>query len=351
VQVVKSGGKRGLFGASKKEKAAAKFEPGATLCYYGTLGGGFGTPRQTFGVALGQFNVPAWMGLRPSGDLIVSSTFANEMQVLSPRGSPVRLLTHDVDGDALINPQGIVVDPIDETMYTCCNNRVHQFKWRPDHGGYVAERATPKPAPRNVTPATPEPPPEGIVFNSEARAASGAGRAILSKPLGLAMRDGVLFVASSGNNLIVVLDAATLRLLFTFGSDQLVTPSACDVYQPDASKGADANARRPLLYVTDRGNDRLSVFTLDGAYVHSIGKRGRAPGCFIEPLGLCVRDQRVFVCEGIGARLQVLSPSGSPLLCLTSPTGGRLVGVSWHETRLYVSEIDAHRLHVFKIIE
>ena len=104
-----------------------------------------------------------------------------------------------------------MVDPIDETMYTCCNNRVHQFKWRPDHGGYVAERATPKPAPRNVTPATPEPPPEGIVFNSEARAASGAGRAILSKPLGLAMRDGVLFVASSGNNLIVVLDAVRAR--------------------------------------------------------------------------------------------------------------------------------------------
>jgi hypothetical protein len=46
----------------------------------------------------------------------------------------------------------------------------------------------------------------------------------------------------------------------------------------------------------------------------------------------------------------VLQPDGTPLLVLPAPTGGRLVGVHWHESRLYVSEIEAHRLHSFKIV-
>ena len=67
--------------------------------------------------------------------------------------------------------------------------------------------------------------------------------------------------------------------------------------------------------------------------------------------GIAVRKQRVYVTEGLGARLQVLEPDGTPLLVLPAPTGGRLVGLSWYESRLYVSEIEAHRIHVFKIID
>ena len=42
----------------KKQKKAAKFVPKARLAYYGTIGGGFGTPR--LGFAAGQFNTPTW---------------------------------------------------------------------------------------------------------------------------------------------------------------------------------------------------------------------------------------------------------------------------------------------------
>ena len=86
-----STGKKGRKSFFKKQKPAAiQFEPRAALAYYGTIGGGFGTPR--VGVALGQFNVPAWMTVRPSGELIVSSTFANEVQLLSARGGPFALV-------------------------------------------------------------------------------------------------------------------------------------------------------------------------------------------------------------------------------------------------------------------
>ena len=106
-----------------------------------------------------------------------------------------------------------------------------------------------------------------------------------------------------------------------------------------------------MVYVCDCGHHRLAVYSTNGDYLRSIGGRGEQPGRFIEPLGITVRDQKVFVCEGIGARLQVLSPDGTPMLVMPSPTRGRLVGVAWHESRLYVSEIEAHRIHVFKVID
>lgn len=92
---------------------------------------------------------------------------------------------------------------------------------------------------------------------------------------------------------------------------------------------------------------------MDGDFVASIGKYGRNPGDFVEPLGLTIRDQQLFVAEGgrgIGGRLQVLRPDGTPLLVLPAPTNGRLVGVHYHDARLYVSELEAHRLHAFKIL-
>lgn len=106
-----------------------------------------------------------------------------------------------------------------------------------------------------------------------------------------------------------------------------------------------------LLYVVDCGNHRLAIFSTNGDYLRSLGGKGDVPGRFHEPLGVCIRDQRVFVCEGIGARLQVLQPDGTPLLVLPAPTQGRLVGCAWHDSRLYVSEIEAHRIHCFKVID
>ena len=170
-------------------------------------------------------------------------------------------------------------------------------------------------------------------------------------PQGLVVEQSILFVACSGSNQIHVLDAQKLSHLFAFGSSMpddtgplLKKPTDLAIYNTPE--------RKSLLYVVDCGNNRLAVFSTDGDFVKTIGSGpGQAPGQFYEPLGICIREEKVFVCEGIGARLQVLSPDGMPLLILPAPTGGRLVGCCWHDQRLYVSEIEAHRLHVFRIID
>ena len=59
----------------------------------------------------------------------------------------------------------------------------------------------------------------------------------------------------------------------------------------------------------------------------------------------------MFVAEGSGARLQVLELDGTPLLVLPAPTGGRLAGLAWNGNRLYCGEMEAHRVHCFKIID
>ena len=88
---------------------------------------------------------------------------------------------------------------------------------------------------------------------------------------------------------------------------------------------------------------------MDGDFVKAIGARGRQPGQFVEPLGIAIVDERVFVAEGVGARMQVLSPDGKPLHVLPSPGQSRLCGIACHDDRVYVTELLAHRLHCFRI--
>jgi len=290
------------------------------------------------GFAPGQFNTPTWMATQASGTLVVASTFAHEVQVLTPRGAPASVIT-SFQGVKLHDPQGIIIH--NDIMFVADggNGRVLRYKQGAD-GQFQPELAT------------------------------QAG--IMDLPQGLAYdEDGssgpLLFVVCGRMNRVHVLNAVTLKRLFSFGGESkpdthtavagaLNDPTCVAIYNPPDlpdTPGVFGGRSRKLVYVSDTENDRLAAFSMDGDFVAGIGKHGRAPGDFVEPLGLCIRDQQIFVAEGgrgIGGRLQMLQPDGTPLLVLPAPTGGRLVGVHWHDSRLYVSEIEAHRLHSFKIV-
>ena len=147
-----------------------------------------------------------------------------------------------------------------------------------------------------------------------------------------------------------MLSASSLQLLYTFGASQLSEPMDIDPYYPLPVAGTGVRPP-PLLYVTDRERHRIYIYDTNGDLVSSFGGEGTTPGTFREPLGIAVREQRLYVTEGLGARLQVLEPNETPLLVLPAPTGGRLCGLTWHENRLYVGEIEAHRIHCFKMFD
>ena len=315
------------------------FEPRAKLAYYGSIGGGFGTPR--IGFAPGQFNTPTWMATQDSGTLVVSSTFAHEVQVLTPRGAPYAVITEFM-GVSLHDPQGIVIHHDQMFIADGGNGRILKYQ-RDTRGNFQPILATQT----------------GLMDLPQGLAYDDAGK------------NSLLFVVCGRMNRVHVLDAGSLRRLFSFGGETepdpragkkmpvscLNDPTCIAIYNPPEmaldAPGVFGGRARKLAYVTDTENDRLAVFSMDGDFVAAVGRNGRMPGEFVEPLGLCIRDQQLFVAEGgrgIGGRLQVLQPDGTPLLVLPAPTGGRLVGVHWHESRLYVSEIEAHRLHSFKIV-
>jgi len=65
------------------------------------------------------------------------------------------------------------------------------------------------------------------------------------------------------------------------------------------------------LYIADRSNDRVEVWTTDGDYVTSFGSTGTGDGQFEGPFGLALTpDGSIYVSEELGARVQKLTTKG-----------------------------------------
>ena len=59
-----------------------------------------------------------------------------------------------------------------------------------------------------------------------------------------------------------------------------------------------------LVYVSDCYNHRVSVFTSEGQFVVSFGRKGQGPGEFNCPHGLAVNDSGVvYVCDKVNNRV------------------------------------------------
>jgi tripartite motif-containing protein 2/3/tripartite motif-containing protein 71 len=53
-----------------------------------------------------------------------------------------------------------------------------------------------------------------------------------------------------------------------------------------------------MVYVSEEGNSRVSVFTSEGQFVTQFGRNGEGPGCFQSPRGLAVDNSGVvYVCD------------------------------------------------------
>ena len=69
-----------------------------------------------------------------------------------------------------------------------------------------------------------------------------------------------------------------------------------------------------LLYVTDTGNERVQVFTLEGEFVRMFGAFGTGAGQLIEPVGIAVtEDGVVLVADSHNARIARFTLEGEPL--------------------------------------
>jgi DNA-binding beta-propeller fold protein YncE len=148
-----------------------------------------------------------------------------------------------------------------------------------------------------------------LVFDRAARAfkvygAEGPGR--LNKPIGVAVdKHGLVYVTDAHQQRVVVYtpDGAFVRAL---GGPKLLT-------HPVAAAVSPLDGR---LYVVDGGSlesrhHRVSVFGADGAHLFDFGQRGAEPGEFNFPTNLCIgRDGRVYVSDTGNFRVQVFDADG-----------------------------------------
>jgi len=131
-----------------------------------------------------------------------------------------------------------------------------------------------------------------------------------SEPWGVAVApNGDVVVADTFGWRIKVFDAA-LKPILTFGNapTQGKPLGPLDLFGPRAV-AFDANGN---MWVTDTGDGRIQVFTLNGTFVRTIGSKGSAPGQFDEPVGISIAsDGTVFVADMYNARVDILNADGS----------------------------------------
>ena len=110
---------------------------------------------------------------------------------------------------------------------------------------------------------------------------------------------GNVYIADSASHRIQVFTAEG-EFLRTFGkkgegNGELDWPSSISV-----------DRNNNLVYVTERDNHRVSVFTSQGKFLTSFGAKGSGPGQFSGPRGITVdKNGVVYVSDGVNNRLQL----------------------------------------------
>ena len=137
--------------------------------------------------------------------------------------------------------------------------------------------------------------------------AYGTGAGQLKFPSGLALdaERGALYVTDCLNHRVVAYDAALRATMLSFGRRGIA--------DGDLSHPAGIALHDGDLFVADSGNSRVSAFRRDGTFIRSFGGEGDAAGRFLMPQGIVSAHGRLYVSDHSGRRLQTFTARGEPL--------------------------------------
>ena len=129
----------------------------------------------------------------------------------------------------------------------------------------------------------------------------GGGTEELDRPWGLAIdyQTGNIFVADQCNSRVQVFNgdgAHFLTYMVSSGRGQMKWPVCLAIHNDK-------------LFVSQHGNDCVTVFSLQGAFVNQFGKTGKKNGEFKSPRGIAINELSgdIFVCDYSNNRVQVFS--------------------------------------------
>jgi sugar lactone lactonase YvrE len=135
-----------------------------------------------------------------------------------------------------------------------------------------------------------------------------------SKPVGIAIAGGRLYVTDLKNHCVHVYDKAKRELLFSIPRDpadakaQLLSPTNLAI---------DRSGR---LYVSDTGAFLIQVYDPEGKHLRTIGEQGLSPGNFALPKGIAVdHDGRIYVVDAATQVIQLFDTDGRILMFFGNP--------------------------------
>lgn len=126
--------------------------------------------------------------------------------------------------------------------------------------------------------------------------------------------DGLIYIADTWNHTVVVVDedGTVVRQLGQRGALTDITDTGISLDQPGlffGPRGIAVTGER--IFVTDTGNERVQVFSMDGTFLTAFGGFGSEPGQLIEPTGIVIGpDGNVWVADSGNARIQVFTIEG-----------------------------------------
>jgi len=188
------------------------------------------------------------------------------------------------------------------------------------------------------------------VLDGSGRPAGVLGEGALQRPTGIALGDGVIYVADAAAHEVVVLDAGGVvqRRLGGRGSE----PGR---FNYPTNVAVDAAGR---LYVADSLNFRVQVLDDAGQPLRQVGSQGDRPGYFSQPKGVAVgRHGRLYVVDAHFEAVQVFDEAGQLLLSFGHegtgpgefwlPAGVHVDG----QDRIWVADSYNRRVQVFRTLE
>ncbi|PIQ24247.1 hypothetical protein COW36_10530 [bacterium (Candidatus Blackallbacteria) CG17_big_fil_post_rev_8_21_14_2_50_48_46] len=130
----------------------------------------------------------------------------------------------------------------------------------------------------------------------------GAGKGQFYQPRGLAIHQGMIFVADTQNQRIQVFNKmGDWQYLIRSSSQQEYLKAPCNV----------AVSKQGLIYVVDSGTCRIAVFDTSGRFIKAFGSTGKAKGEFSNPYGVAISSKdEIYVADTENSRIQVLDSNG-----------------------------------------